>query len=128
MRTATEGQRARRVKWTAVAVVAVAIIAAAIVWRLRPEGVAVVLPQVEPVVESIAATGRVAGARESLIAPEQAGRLAELRVEEGERVSPGQVVAVLEDEVPRARLEQARAAVATAEAQLLEVQRGTPAS
>jgi HlyD family secretion protein len=128
VRTATEGQRARRLKWTSVALVAVAIIAALIIWRLRPEGVAVVRPQVEPVAESIAATGRVAGTQESLIAPEQPGRLGALRVKEGEQVSSGQVVALLEDDVPRARLEQARAAVATAEAQLLEVQRGALAS
>lgn len=53
------------------------------------------------------------------------GRIAEVRVEEGDSVTAGQELAILDLEDVRARHAQARAAQAAAEAQLEELERGS---
>lgn len=50
------------------------------------------------------------------VAPKLSGRILELRVHEGDTVTAGDVIAILGDEQVRAREEQARAALARAEA------------
>lgn len=55
---------------------------------------------------------------------EQSGRIVELLVDEGDRVTAGQVVARLDDRIARARVARAEAAVAAAEARLSLAQRG----
>ena len=55
---------------------------------------------------------------------EQAGRIAELLVDEGDRVVAGQVLARLDDRLARARVARAEAAVAAAEARLRLAERG----
>lgn len=62
-------------------------------------------------------SGRIEG-DDAAIAAKVSGRIREILVREGERVTKGQLIALLEDEQVRARLEQAEAGVAQAEARL----------
>jgi HlyD family secretion protein len=63
----------------------------------------------------IGLSGRIE-ADEATVSSKLAGRILELRVREGDEVNAGDVIAVLDDELVRAREEQARAALARAEA------------
>jgi len=60
-------------------------------------------------------SGRIEG-DDSAVSPKTAGRIVEIRVREGDTVKAGDVIALLDDAQIRAREEQARAAVAGAEA------------
>lgn len=53
------------------------------------------------------------------------GRIAEVRVDEGDSVTAGQELAILDPDEPRARHQQALAAAAAAEAQLEELEHGS---
>lgn len=66
----------------------------------------------------LSAAGYVASKRRSIIAPLVPGRLVELRVEEGEAVQEGQVLARLDDRDARVALLRAEAEVRAAEARL----------
>jgi HlyD family secretion protein len=63
----------------------------------------------------ITLSGRIEGDT-SAVAAKFSGRILEVRVREGDTVNAGDVIAVLDDEQVRAREDQARAAVADAEA------------
>jgi membrane fusion protein YbhG len=63
----------------------------------------------------IALSGRIEG-DDSAIASKVTGRILEVRVREGDSVTAGQILAVLDDQQIRARQEQAREAVASADA------------
>jgi HlyD family secretion protein len=65
----------------------------------------------------IAVSGRIEG-DDSAIAPKTSGRIREISVREGDQVSAGAVVAVLDDDQIRAREQQAEAALRQAEARL----------
>jgi membrane fusion protein YbhG len=67
--------------------------------------------------EVLSLSGRIEG-DDSAVAAKTAGRLREIRVREGDRVTGGEVIAVLDDQQIRAREQQAEAAVAQAEAQV----------
>jgi HlyD family secretion protein len=97
----------------AIAVLIVAVIAGILLWRgvfsrRAPENV-------------ISLSGRIEG-DDSAVAPKLGGRLIEVRVHEGDAVKAGDVIAVLDDEQLRAREDQARAALAQAEARLKAAQ------
>jgi HlyD family secretion protein len=99
----------RRRRIIAIAFLAVAVIAGILLWRgvfsrRAPENV-------------ISLSGRIEG-DDSAVAPKLGGRLIEVRVHEGDTVKAGDVIAVLDDEQLRAREDQARAALAQAEARL----------
>ena len=64
----------------------------------------------------IQANGRIEGDH-VIVASKFAGRIAAVKVREGDTVVPGQVLAVIEDAQAQARVNQARAAVAALEAQ-----------
>lgn len=91
----------------AIAVVALVAIAAVLVWRGVFSGRA---PK-----NVISLSGRIEG-DDSAIAPKVGGRLIEVRGREGDAVHASDVIAVLDDEQVRAREDQARAALAQAEA------------
>ncbi|HEU5196647.1 MAG TPA: HlyD family efflux transporter periplasmic adaptor subunit [Methylomirabilota bacterium] len=65
----------------------------------------------------IAVSGRIEG-DDSAVAAKTSGRIREITVREGDAVTTGQVIAVLDDEQIRAREEQAAAAVRQAEARV----------
>jgi HlyD family secretion protein len=60
-------------------------------------------------------SGRIEG-DDSAVSPKASGRILEIRVREGDSVSTGDIIAVLDDEQLRARVEQARAELRQAEA------------
>lgn len=80
-----------------------------IVWRVFFAG-----PHVPENVVTV--SGRIEG-DDSAVAPNIGGRVLEVRVREGDSVQAGQVIAVLADDQVRAREDQARAALAQAQAQ-----------
>lgn len=73
--------------------------------------------------EGIPASGTIE-TREVDIAPKVAGQLVELRVEEGDRVGPGDVLAVVDHSGLDIQLSRAAAGVALAEAQLALLRKG----
>src|ERR1035438_8086626 len=60
-------------------------------------------------------SGRIEG-DDSAVSPKTSGRILEIRVREGDSVSTGDIIAVLDDEQLRARVEQAQAQLQQAEA------------
>jgi multidrug resistance efflux pump len=73
----------------------------------------------------LVAPGKVEAVGETLsLAFEQAGRVVEVTVHEGDRVQKGQLLARLDDRLARARVLRAEAALAAAEAHRDEAQRG----
>lgn len=83
--------------------------------------VAVTSPQKARLVQGIAANGSVHAWQEAIVGAEANGwRLAEVRVNVGDRVKRGQVLARFAVELPQADLAQIQAAVAEAEATLAE--------
>lgn len=74
---------------------------------------------------ALIAPGRVEPIRDPvLLAFETPGRIATLEVDEGDHVAAGQVVARLDDRLPHARLDAAKAAEAAATARLALARRG----
>lgn len=71
----------------------------------------------------LVASGYVVARRQATVAAEVTGRLIDVRVEEGQRVRRGEVLAVLEPTLARADLGSARARAAAADADLAEAQR-----
>ncbi len=83
--------------------------------------VAVVTPQKSQLAQTLAANGNLAAWQEASVGAEAGGqRLAEVRVNVGDRVNKGQVLAVFATETLGAEAAQARAAVAEAEASAAE--------
>ena len=65
----------------------------------------------------VALSGRIEG-DDSALAAKTSGRIAEIRVREGDQVKAGDVIALIDDEQIRAREQQAQSAVDQAQAQL----------
>jgi RND family efflux transporter MFP subunit len=72
---------------------------------------------------SLVASGYVVARRQATVAAEVTGRLLEVRIEEGQRVRRGEVLAVLEPTLARADFGAANARAAAAEADFSEAQR-----
>ena len=94
----------------AAGILAAGILVAVALWRL-----VLAPPGVPPGV--IAVSGRIEG-DDAAVAAKTTGRIREIVVREGDRVEPGQVIAVLDDDQIRAREQQAEAAVRQAEARV----------
>jgi RND family efflux transporter MFP subunit len=71
----------------------------------------------------LVASGYVVARRQATVAAEVTGRLIEVRVEEGQHVRRGEVLAVLEPTLARAELQSARSRASAADADLAEAQR-----
>lgn len=80
--------------------------------------------QSQPLRVRITASGTVQPIQTVNLSPKSAGIVAELLVEQGDRVSQGQVVARMENQDVEAQLTQARARVAQAEARLAALRAG----
>lgn len=74
--------------------------------------------------ERVTASGTVAPVQTVNVSPKTSGILEQLYVEQGDRVTEGQIMAEMESRDITAQIRQRRAAVAEAEAQLADVQRG----
>lgn len=72
----------------------------------------------------IRASGTVTPMQAVNISPKNSGRLAELYVDQGDRVQQGQVIARMDDRELQAQLAQAQASVAQAQARLLKARNG----
>ncbi len=71
------------------------------------------------------ATGYIVAHHKIQVASKVVGKVAFIGVEKGDRVREGQIIARLEDDEYRARLQQAKGALAALEARLLELQNGS---
>jgi HlyD family secretion protein len=123
-----ERQRSRDSrKWLIRIGVLMAIVAviAFFIWRNnRPPEVTVVQPTQTTITETIASSGRVGGATETMVGAQAAGIVEQLNVHEGDRVAAGQQLAVLKNDVAVAQVAQAEEAVRTARAQVAQTARG----
>jgi multidrug efflux pump subunit AcrA (membrane-fusion protein) len=91
----------------------------AIVWFLRrPKLVAVVNPEPVSMTETIASSARIGGVQESAVGAQFSGTVEHLFVRAGDRVSAGQPIATLKNNVTQQQQVQARNEVATAQARL----------
>lgn len=94
-------------------------------WRLtRPVPVEWVRPEMRRITETIAVAGRVAGRKQTVIGAQKAGVVARLFVDEGDVVTAGQPLALIQNDVARAQVRQAEQALRTARAQLEQAQAG----
>lgn len=93
-------------------------------WARRPVEVSVTKPVLTPVMETIASSGLVGGVKESVIGASFNGAVLSRTVSLGDHVESGQVLAVLKNDITKARVVQAESAVETAAAQLQQVSRG----
>jgi len=99
----------------------VVVLAAWFIWQSqKPPEVKVVHPQRRQVVQTLAASGRVLGARDAQLSADRTGIVVDLLVDEGDQVDAGEAVARISSEVESAELRQAEAAIDTARANLAE--------
>ena len=118
----TSKPRTRRLGWLALLCLAVA--AAGIFWFLRrPTHVAVTHPKLVSLTETIASSARVGGVKETSVGAQFTGTVAQLLVRAGDRVTAGQRLAVLRNDVTQQQKAQARTAVQTARARLAQTSR-----
>jgi RND family efflux transporter MFP subunit len=91
-------------------------------WQARPLAVQVVAAARGPAVEAVYATGTVEPVRWAAVGPAVKARLREVLVDDGDRVTAGQLLAHLDDTVAAVLVAEAeaRAAYALTEAQRLE--------
>lgn len=76
-------------------------------------------------ISRITASGTVVPVQSVNLSPKSAGRLAELYVEQGDRVQEGQKIALMDNREIQAQLNQAKANYDQAKARLAEAQRGS---
>jgi multidrug efflux system membrane fusion protein len=81
--------------------------------------VSVLAAKEENIPDVLEAVGTVRAAQSSDLASQMMGNIVEIRAQEGDRVSRGQVLAVIDDSQPRAALDRAMAAELAAQQQLL---------
>lgn len=118
-----------RWRWIAAAVVAVLFVAGFAAWRGRNAWAAVEVQTARPVVQSadarsvgntpiLTAAGYVVARRRAVVSAKIQGRLEDLRVEEGDRVREGDLIAKLESSDFQAQIARARARVASTRTQI----------
>jgi RND family efflux transporter MFP subunit len=125
----SEERRPRRWGWIVFAVLL--LVAVAVLLRIGP------LPWLQPRVETVTvqrvspaqastvltATGYTYARKRAAVGAKVIGRIVSLHVEEGDRVGKGDLIAVLDSDSLRARVNQARAEVAEAQARLKDARR-----
>jgi membrane fusion protein, multidrug efflux system len=119
-RDETAPRRRRRVhwgRWTAL-VILLCIAAAYAHWAMLPPAVVVVAPHRGPAVQAVYATGTVEPSVMIPLSPRTTARLVALRVDEGDGVEKGQLLARLENDDLRRAIEAAEAEERYARAQL----------
>jgi RND family efflux transporter MFP subunit len=116
-------------RWILPLLVVVAALAGAVWWWLQPGGIEVDAVRVElvdaggsaSVASVLDASGYVVARRQATVAAEVTGKLVEVNVEEGRRVTEGDVLARLDDATERAQLELSQARLAAARSALEEI-------
>src|SRR5215510_9809173 len=98
--------------------------AAAVFWFLRrPTHVDVTHPTLVSLTETIASSARVGGVQETAVGAQFSGTVAQLFVRAGDRVTAGQRLAVLKNDVTQQQKGQAQKSVQTARARVAQVSR-----
>lgn len=77
--------------------------------RAKPTAVEVSAVERRPFLRGITAVGSLRSDESVTLRPEVAGRISDIRFTEGQRIQKGQILVRLDDSVPRAEFEQARA-------------------
>jgi HlyD family secretion protein len=113
------------VKWTAGAVLVLAVVAALGLARQRGTPVEVVPVLRTGIVQSVVATGRLNATARLDIGAEVTATVQEVRVREGDRVRAGALLLRLSDAEARAALQQARAALVEARGRVTQQARVT---
>lgn len=98
----------------------VSVVGGYLLMNRKPPEVSVVHPVMRTVAETVAASGEVRGRTETNVGAQTGGRVAELRVREGDVVRAGQVIARLDDRVLRSESAQSAESVRTAEVSLAQ--------
>jgi HlyD family secretion protein len=106
----TEGRSKRKVKRIVIPVVLILALAGALVWYF-------LLRRPDVPANIIEVSGRIES-DDAAVAAKAGGRIREITVREGDRVKAGQVIALLDDEQMKARVDQAEAAVTQADARV----------
>lgn len=123
-----QGGARRRWRWVAVLIMAIAAAVIAAMIILKGRAVAVETATVEPLrggdgqVVVLDATGYVTARREATVSSKITGKLADVLIEEGDRVKKNQVLARLDNTDQSAQLGLRRAEVTAARAQLGSLQ------
>ena len=78
----------------------------------------------ETLAQEVSVTGKVKAARDISLSFEKTGKVAAVRVETGQKVAPGQVLAYLDNQDARANIAKAEASVQLQEAKLEEAKKG----
>jgi HlyD family secretion protein len=99
-----------RSRVTRILIIAGVIVAAVLIWKIF-----FATPNLPASI--VALSGRIEG-DDSAVAPKTSGKILEITVREGDTVAAGQVIARLDDAQVRAKEDQARAALANAEAKM----------
>jgi RND family efflux transporter MFP subunit len=127
-RSAPASEPSGRGRWIGVGI-AVVVIAAAVAWFLLGRGTTWVVATAvaQPISPAVAAgssvldaSGYVTARRQATVSSKVTGRVAEVRIEEGQRVEEGEVLARLDPVDAEAQLDQTQTQLAAARAQLTE--------
>lgn len=114
-------------RWLAIAgaLLAALIIGLVVFMRLRGDEVQAIRLDRQDVVATLTVTGEVEADMAVNFSPKVSARITRIYVDEGERVTPGQLLFELDREEVRARLAEARARAAQTQATLSELREGT---
>jgi len=127
-RSAPAAEPSGRGRWIGIGI-AVVVIAAAVAWFLLGRGTTWVVSTAvaQPISPAVAAgssvldaSGYVTARRQATVSSKVTGRVAEVRIEEGQRVEEGEVLARLDPVDAQAQLDQSQTQLAAARAQLSE--------
>ncbi|MGQ0383601.1 MAG: efflux RND transporter periplasmic adaptor subunit [Gammaproteobacteria bacterium] len=130
-RDASAGEASPRTRlWVALAAASAAAVAAAAWLLLRTESVEVVVEPARAIVIAagsagasvLDATGYVTARRQATVSAKVTGKVREVRIEEGQAVREGEILATLDDAEARAEVALRRAQVAAARASVAEVE------
>ncbi len=102
----------RKLIFVTVAGLAIGVLAWILVQHMRGPALAGYEVQVQPLVQTVVATGRVAALSRAQVGSPVTGVVVERRVREGDKVQPGDVLAVLRADDLEASLREAQAALA----------------
>jgi len=116
----TENRPKTPAKWLAVACLLLLLLAVALWFLRRPKTVAVVRPTRVSITETIASSARIGGVQESAVGAQFSGTVEQLFVKLGDRVTAGQPIARLQNNVTQQQRVQATHEVATAQARLAQ--------
>ena len=118
-------------KWWATGIVVIIITASAVWYLMRPSGVPITTAVAQAVAGGASgsagpslldASGYIVARRQATVSSKVTGKVVKVMLEEGQRVEAGQVIALLDDSNWRAALDQSKAQLQQAEANVASAQ------